>query len=241
MYPASIWGATLASAPAGVRAEIAAAAHAAGLEIVLPSETAPALAWQVDEVGGVAAPLPDATPEAATQARATGEDRSGLDASHTPAGTPQGPFRRTVRLGDESLELSLEGRTEAAQVRVFRDMPAPGSTAAGAEGAPYTPVELEGTLLWIAGNLVQEGEPGMVRVRLSLSGSEEADLVRIDAVRDVLLRFPGPHHAAIEMHYATRSRLLPTEHGVDWSADLRAALTTLVGAAAVTFRRAEEA
>jgi hypothetical protein len=229
VYPDSVWGATLASAPAGARAAIMAAAHAAGVETLPPSEVAPALSRPLDEVAADAQPL------------GAGDSRAGLDASPSPAGTPPDPFRRTVCLGDEPLELSLDGGTKDAPVRVFRGRQAPDRPAAGAEAGPYTPVEVEGALLWIARDLAREDEPGMVRVRLPLSGSEEADLALIDAVRQVLLRFPGPHHATIELHYAARSRLLPSENSVAWSPDLEAALGALAGEHAVTFGRAEEA
>jgi hypothetical protein len=115
------------------------------------------------------------------------------------------------------------------------------STDAQQPGEPdYLPIERDGAALWIASDLVRAAVPGVVTVQLPLSGSEESDLSLIEAVRTLLGRYPGPHHAVLDLTYAGRHKALPLDLTVVWSADLRQGLSTLLGEDAAVFSPPDE-
>ena len=228
-HPASVWAALLACTPANSRGAVADAARAAGVQ------TLPAF---------MPTPVPDRQGEEETvlQISPDREDRLEPRADSTAMAETPERSARTLLLAGELIVLSSEGsQSDGEPVHVARGAPVSGTGAAPDQRSPYTPVEREGALLLVANDLVREVAPGVVTVRLSLSGNEDGDLALVDAVREVLERFPGPHRGALELHYAQHQRLLPLGKGVAWTAEVQAALATLVGEHAITFRQAPEA
>jgi hypothetical protein len=149
---------------------------------------------------------------------------------------------RTIRLGEEAVDLALAGPiSNAAPVRVARGGTLDATDAQQPGEPDYIPIERDGAALWIASDLVRATVPGAVTVRLPLSGSEEADLSLIEAVRTLLERYPGPHHARLDLTYAGRHKALPLDPTIAWSADLRQGLSALLGEDAATFSQPAEA
>jgi hypothetical protein len=148
---------------------------------------------------------------------------------------------RTIPLGGESVDLYLaDPLSNAAPVRVALggSLDSMGTQQPG--DPEYIPIERDGAALWIASELVWAVVPGIVTIQVPLSGSEEADLSLIQAVRALVERHPGPHHATLELAYAGRHKVLPLDADVAWSADLRQGLSALLGTDAAVFSRPDE-
>ncbi len=152
------------------------------------------------------------------------------------------PFARSLRLDGQPVEIFVPGSlADGTPVRVAPGWPAPQGDHPWQDPSPYIAIEHDGTLLWVAGELVDDAVPGVLRVDFTLSGIEDADLALIDAVCEVLQRFPGPHEAVLTLHYAGRRRSLPPLSGVAWSTALQTALATLVGDQPISFSRGDGA